>query len=977
MGAALHGMNHHSEALQMLLRARDQLDELERAYCDIDIAITQYKVGDTDTALEWEARSHTVFETHTIRDGLLWCDFICAVVLQKRGLYRECLQACNPLATSLISLHLDYLYVTMLATVCLCHRLLGEYDHALQLIHIGLVHSHNYDLCYRSAFFRYEQSIIATERGQTSRARRYLPIAERLCKRSGAQLLYGDILTTRSILETGHHNLDAAECALQQARSVYAGCENLEGQAIACIDLGLIEYERGNYSAALHLFTEARELSGTYHVGRTLALSNLYLGKTHSLIRNHSVARPALSQALQQFEQMGQWQLAAYAAAELGAICGLGQGNQANAESTDEAEVLFMKAIDYARRSDGSIYRAVAQRMLGEHLIERGQVERAKSLLAESADLYDSAGMGIEWAFSAVAMVECELAASENELAPSTLTLLDTIEKHSLGVPELGARLALTRAEQSQRHGDTIGALLHLNEATRHTQIMRLGADDPVLAGHIAGAFEHIDRRGMQLAFKLGDERAALIFTENRRAQWLIKELWLRHGRPTERASDRQRLTAPASAEARKLLCELRRLNLLLSEAWSVPNATRQKEIAALQQSVSDLQRQYEQFDASLMAASVGMPQHITAQPAERAVSPEQLRDAFSARFGRHWSAVELEPLDLRRNVWLLFRLTPDGFTCDELRASAITAAQLHALSTPSLDYQRRFYCKQEVSTQALRNIADWLRLDEWLPSNVPDTHTLIVADCEPFTRLSFAALPSHGAPLIGRTTLRFVPSLQLGAQWCKTTRVAESHGIEETTALFVAPATYCGPHKPLPHSLREVELCQAQWRASTLLQHEQASLSALQAANDSGRLARYGVIHIASHACFNSSQPRLSSVALNDTDLTVQDLLTWTLNAELVIVSGCESGAAVDMGGEERAGIETALLAAGSANVLTTLWSVEDEDTAQFMATFTGLYRSSNDAGAGLATAQRETIQSANSTGFLKWAGWRITGMG
>ncbi|MCL5999179.1 MAG: hypothetical protein M1546_24415, partial [Chloroflexi bacterium] len=42
--------------------------------------------------------------------------------------------------------------------------------------------------------------------------------------------------------------------------------------------------------------------------------SNLYLGKVHSLIRNRGAANQALGEALQQFERMGQWQLAAYAA---------------------------------------------------------------------------------------------------------------------------------------------------------------------------------------------------------------------------------------------------------------------------------------------------------------------------------------------------------------------------------------------------------------------------------------------------------------------------------------------------------------------------------------------------------------------------------------------------------------------------------------------------------------------------------------
>ncbi|MCL5999178.1 MAG: CHAT domain-containing protein [Chloroflexi bacterium] len=144
------------------------------------------------------------------------------------------------------------------------------------------------------------------------------------------------------------------------------------------------------------------------------------------------------------------------------------------------------------------------------------------------------------------------------------------------------------------------------------------------------------------------------------------------------------------------------------------------------------------------------------------------------------------------------------------------------------------------------------------------------------------------------------------------------------------------------------------------------------------GELNRYDLIHFATHACVEPEQPRLSSIALCDADLTVQELLAWSLDAHLVVVSACESAAATTFGGEERAGIETALLAAGVANVLTSLWSVDDARVPAFMAAFVHHYATCRDGGLALAQAQRAAmLASGDAAQALWWAGWRVTGMG
>ncbi|MCL5999180.1 MAG: hypothetical protein M1546_24420, partial [Chloroflexi bacterium] len=104
--------------------------------------------------------------------------------------------------------------------------------------------------------------------------------------------------------------------------------------------------------------------------------------------------------------------------------------------------------------------------------------------------------------------------------------------------------------------------------------------------------------------------------------------------------------------------------------------------------------------------------------------------------------------------------------------------AQLRYVTEPRMDYRQRLYGAHAPA--ALRNVARWLRVDEWLGDAPAEaqTHTLILVDGEPFTRLGAAALPLRdGGPLAARAVLRCAPSLSLAAEWCAAPRAAVRTG--------------------------------------------------------------------------------------------------------------------------------------------------------------------------------------------------------
>jgi len=69
---------------------------------------------------------------------------------------------------------------------------------------------------------------------------------------------------------------------------------------------------------------------------------------------------------------------------------------------------------------------------------------------------------------------------------------------------------------------------------------------------------------------------------------------------------------------------------------------------------------------------------------------------------------------------------------------------------------------------------------------------------------------------------------------------------------------------------------------------------------------------------------------------LTAGDIVReWKLNADLVVLSACETGLGREVNGEGYVGLVQAFLRAGARGVLVSLWGVNDEATSLLMRRF------------------------------------------
>ncbi len=138
-----------------------------------------------------------------------------------------------------------------------------------------------------------------------------------------------------------------------------------------------------------------------------------------------------------------------------------------------------------------------------------------------------------------------------------------------------------------------------------------------------------------------------------------------------------------------------------------------------------------------------------------------------------------------------------------------------------------------------------------------------------------------------------------------------------------------------------------------------------------------YQFIHLATHGFFNEDHPLYSFLLFSPTEkedgqLTVNEVFNLSLNANLVVLSACQTGLGKISAGDEVAGLSRAFLYAGSRSVMVSLWSVADNPTATLMSYFYG-YLKTKTASEALVLAEREVMKKWPQPVF--WAPFQLIG--
>jgi CHAT domain-containing protein len=189
------------------------------------------------------------------------------------------------------------------------------------------------------------------------------------------------------------------------------------------------------------------------------------------------------------------------------------------------------------------------------------------------------------------------------------------------------------------------------------------------------------------------------------------------------------------------------------------------------------------------------------------------------------------------------------------------------------------------------------------------------------------------------------------------------------------------GSFPDLPSSADEVEIARAAFseQNSKLLLGTSATETAFKAA----KLAEYRVIHLAVHGFADPTFPdRAALVLLSDRSagedgfLQASEIVQLRLDADLVVLSACDTAVGPLQGQEGIANLSKAFLLAGARTVVSTLWQIDDSSSFFLMKHFYAHLLDKRSPASALTAAKREMLRTFGSNAVpYQWAAFTIEG--
>jgi CHAT domain-containing protein/predicted negative regulator of RcsB-dependent stress response len=152
-----------------------------------------------------------------------------------------------------------------------------------------------------------------------------------------------------------------------------------------------------------------------------------------------------------------------------------------------------------------------------------------------------------------------------------------------------------------------------------------------------------------------------------------------------------------------------------------------------------------------------------------------------------------------------------------------------------------------------------------------------------------------------------------------------------------------------------------------------------------SPELAKYRIIHFATHGVLDLDHPELSGIVLSMVDekgrpqdgyLRLHEIYNLNLPAELVVLSACQTGVGKQIKGEGLIALTRGFMYAGAKSVVASLWKVDDAATSELMAEFyKQMFTNKLKPAAALRAAQVKMSQLKRWHEPYYWAGFFIQG--
>ncbi|MEM8602527.1 MAG: CHAT domain-containing protein [Cyanobacteria bacterium P01_H01_bin.121] len=211
----------------------------------------------------------------------------------------------------------------------------------------------------------------------------------------------------------------------------------------------------------------------------------------------------------------------------------------------------------------------------------------------------------------------------------------------------------------------------------------------------------------------------------------------------------------------------------------------------------------------------------------------------------------------------------------------------------------------------------------------------------------------------------------------------AQAETLQQNSLNRAAAAIGISAWSPLPGTRREAEAI-----LSLVPEAEQTTVFDFNASLDwllQQDLSHYQILHFATHGLANTDEPDLSGLVFSLVNsegeprngyLRLHDIFNLNLNAELVVLSACQTGLGKSVRGEGLVGLTRGFMYAGTPSVIVSLWDVDDAATAELMSLFyQGLLQDDLAPAAALRQAQVQLQTNPQWRSPYYWAAFTLQG--
>ncbi|HYC90086.1 MAG TPA: CHAT domain-containing protein [Thermoanaerobaculia bacterium] len=793
------------------------------------------------------------------------------------------------------------------------------------------------------------------------------------------------------LLATANHNRGMGLAAAEESLLVSIEAGSSDDIAASIFKIGIARWTAGDLRGAVDLLLTSARLIDTADDPR-ICLKSLYMASYVSQIGHDFRGGLVAAERVEQLSRKYGW-----TEGEAGGASLLGTMHR-GLRNYDIAIAHYQRAAKIAEAIHNPIHRASAMASIAECELKRGNVAAAKAAA-------DRAGAEAVTALTrfAIDMHVAAILAEEGRLeeADETLHCLSALARASGGWAKTTGAASIARSEIARRRGDPWTALERATEAWNVTitddtlgmywspwpayaaagaALRALGEPELALAAYqsavalIEESREHVpfgstgrthyleDKSQpyvalVELLVEAGRNEEALLAAERIKARALREMLAEGDDRP------RPPMTEVQQKEERQLEQEVLRWNLAAAAArlhGPVPDDVRTK--------LADARARLDEFTERM---------HI-AGPDRRARTRNDVAGQVEPP-PPGVAAIEYAVGDERTTAFVV-RRGPDGKAIVEARTLPIRRERLRAQVAELAKAVER---RDLAYAAAARGLYDAVFAP--IEAALGDARTLCIVPDDELWKVPFQALRTRsGKWLVERYAVQYAPSLstlrEAPAREPRPRRVITfgNPSLQRNTVERVRAIYRDAPLGDLPEAEVEARtIARIYGPAATAFTGSGALESRLKE-----QAAGATVIHIATHGFLDQDAPMYSALSLaasradgEDGLLEAREILALPLDADLAILSACETARGHVGAGEGVIGLPWAFLAAGCRATVVSQWKAESAAAAKLMIAFHQRYRAGRNPADALRDAQLALARHPRYRHPFYWAAFIVLG--